>query len=617
MYNILKNIHSPADVKSLSDLQLEVLASEVRDELISTVSQNGGHLSSNLGVVELTIALHKVFNSPEDQIVWDVGHQVYTHKLLTGRHDKFNTLRTQNGISGFPCPRESEHDIFYAGHSSASISAAYGLAVAKKIKNEPGYAISVIGDGSFSGGLAYEGLNNAGRSGTKLIVILNDNEMSISENVGSMARYLAAIRTKPQYYNFVNDFEKSIKKIPNCGDKVYKMYSKVKTDAKNALYQSTLFEDMGFKYLGPIDGHNITALSEALESAKALECPVLLHINTVKGKGYNFAEKSPTTFHGISQFDIETGERIYSSPSFSKVYGEYMCELGKSNKKVCAITAAMAVGTGLEEFSKKYSDRFFDVGLAEEHAVTFCSGLAKNGLIPVFAVYSTFLQRCYDQLVHDASLQKQKIVLCIDRAGFVGEDGETHQGILDIAFLNTIPNICVYSPATFDEMKYDIDKAVNNNSGITAVRYPRGRELYVPEDYKFNEDNYQVYGETTSDIAIVTFGRLFSYACKAVEQLKEQGINAKIIKLNKIKPIDKGAIQEALGCQKVYFFEEGIKTGGIGEVFGYSLIEDKFKGDYVLRAINDEFVEHASIAQLLEKYGFDTKGMVNLITGRV
>lgn len=617
MYRILDKIKSPADVKTLSDLQLDVLASEVRTELIDTVSQTGGHLASNLGVVELTIALHRVFDSPTDQIVWDVGHQVYTHKLLTGRLNEFKTLRTKGGISGYPCPRESEHDIMYAGHSSASISAAYGLAVAKKINNEPGFAISVIGDGSFTGGLAYEGLNNAGRSGTKLIVILNDNEMSISENVGSMARYLAAIRTKPEYYTFVQEFESSLKKAPCGGEKLFKLYNKVKTDLKNNLYQSTLFEDMGFKYLGPIDGHDINALTEALEGAKALESPVLLHINTIKGKGYNFAEKHPTTFHGISQFDIETGEKIYSSPSFSSVYGDYMCEIGEKNEKVCAVTAAMAVGTGLEKFSKKFPNRFFDVGLAEEHAVTFCGGLSKNGMIPVFAVYSTFLQRCYDQLVHDASLQRQKLVLCVDRAGFVGEDGETHQGFLDIAFMNTIPNITVYSPSSFIEMKYFIDKAVNEHVGITAVRFPRGRELYLPDDFEFNYENYQVYGDKDSDIAIVTFGRLFSNACKAYESLKSKGIKAKIIKLNKIKPIDENAVLEAMKCSEIYFFEEGVKTGGCGEVFGYKLLEKEYKGNYNLRAINDCFVEHSTIAELIEKYGFDSESMVKLITGRV
>lgn len=617
MYKFLNKIHSPNDIKKLSELQLEVLSNEVRTELIDTVSQTGGHLASNLGVVELTISLHKVFNSPQDQIVWDVGHQVYTHKLLTGRLNEFKTLRTKGGISGFPCPHENEHDIMYAGHSSASISAAYGLAVAKKINNESGFAISVIGDGSFTGGLAYEGLNNAGRSNTKLIVILNDNEMSISKNVGSMARYLAAIRTKPEYYNFVQGFEKSLKKSPRVGQKVFKLYNKIKTDLKNNLYQSTIFEDMGFKYLGPIDGHNISALCEALEGAKALESPVLLHINTVKGKGYNFAEKSPTTFHGISQFDIETGERIYSSPSFSDVFGDCICELAEQNSKVCAITAAMAIGTGLDKYEKKYPNRFFDVGLAEEHAVTFSGGLSKNGMIPVFAVYSTFLQRCYDQLVHDASLQRQKLVLCIDRAGFVGEDGETHQGILDIAFLNSIPNISVYSPSSFLEMKYNINQAVNVNSGITAVRYPRGRELYLPDDYKFNYESYQIYGNENSKIAIVTFGRLFSNACKALEELKKQGKNIKIIKLNRIKPIDENAILEAMNCEQVYFFEEGIKTGGCGEVFGFDLLEKGYKGKYTLRAINDCFIEHATISQLIDKYGFDSKSMVKLITGSV
>lgn len=617
MNTLLSKINSPSDVKKLNENGLELLAGEVRQVLIDTVSQTGGHLASNLGVVELTIALHKVFDSPKDQIVWDVGHQVYTHKLLTGRYNNFGTLRKQGGISGFPRPSESEHDIFYSGHSSASISAAYGLAVAKKINNDSNYSIAVIGDGSFTGGLAYEGLNNAGRSNTRLIVILNDNEMSISKNVGSIARYLAAIRTKPEYYSFVAGLEKRIVKIPRSGEKIYNFFTKTKTALKNTMYRSTLFEDMGFKYLGPINGHDINALCEALESAKAIECPVLLHINTIKGKGYNFAEQSPMQFHGISQFDIVTGEPVLSSANYSSEFGKYLCEMASDDKKICAITAAMSLGTGLEDFSKKFPKRFFDVGLAEEHAVTFSGGLAKDGMTPVFAVYSTFLQRCYDQLVHDAALQRQKIVLAIDRAGFVGEDGETHQGILDVAFLNTIPDITVYSPSSFSELKIELTKAVYEDKGVVAVRYPRGSQISLPDNYEYKKENFSIYGNTDAEIAIATYGNLFGYACETLKILEQKGINIKILKLNRIKPIDENAIKSLLQCKSIFFFEEGIRSGGVGEAFALQLLESGYKGKYKLQAVNDCFVEHASVSQLLKQYGMDTESMVNLIAGSV
>ncbi|MEG0979990.1 MAG: 1-deoxy-D-xylulose-5-phosphate synthase [Oscillospiraceae bacterium] len=616
--NILcDKINSPADIKELDNNELNLLAAELREKLINTVSKTGGHLASNLGVVELTIAIHKVFDSPKDQIVWDVGHQVYTHKLLTGRFDSFDTLRTKGGISGFPRPSESEHDIFYCGHSSASISAALGLATAKKIQNDPSYSIAVIGDGSFTGGLAFEGLNNAGRSNTKLIVILNDNEMSISKNVGSIARYLAAIRTKPEYYTLMADIEKKIIQIPKNGEKIYKVANTAKTAIKNILYQSTFFEDMGFKYLGPINGHNIEALCEALEGAKALECPVLLHINTVKGKGYDHAEQYPTQFHGISKFDVLTGEPKSSSGNFSVAFGECICDLALKDKRICGITAAMSVGTELEEFSKVFPTRFFDVGLAEEHAVTFSGGLAKDGMIPVFAVYSTFLQRCYDQLVHDAALQRQKIILAVDRAGFVGEDGETHQGILDVAFLNTIPNITVYSPSSYKELKSNFYTALYEDEGVVAVRYPRGGESELPRDYKQTKEPYTIYGDHKAKIVLVTYGKLFGHACEAIKELKQNKINVKILKLNRIKPIDDKAIDSILNCQSVFFFEEGVRSGGVGEAFALKLLENGYKGQYKLQAINDCFVAHASIPQLMEEYGLDAKSMVNIITGSV
>ena len=428
-YKLLSKITSPKDIKKMDIARLNELSGEIRYKLIETVSENGGHLASNLGMVELTVALHKVFNSPKDQIVYDVGHQCYTHKLLTGRYDKFSTLRTKGGISGFTRPTESEHDIFFSGHSATSVSAGLGLAKAKMLKGDDGYVVSVIGDGSFTGGMVFEALNNGGRSKAKHIIILNDNKMSISENVGAFAKYLAVIRSRPEYYSFKANTEKVLNKIP-LGEKIVKKLYRIKTDIKNKVYeQSTFFEDLGYRYMGPIDGHNIENLCDALSSAKSVNGPVLLHVITVKGKGYEYAEKDPSVFHGISKFDVDTGEAISSHKSYSGFFGDTLCSLAKEDKTICAITAAMGIGTGLDCFSEKYPDRFFDVGIAEEHAVTFGSGLAKNGMRPVFAVYSTFLQRCYDQIVHDVSLQKQKVVFAVDRAGFVGEDGETHHGL--------------------------------------------------------------------------------------------------------------------------------------------------------------------------------------------
>ncbi|MEE0443296.1 MAG: 1-deoxy-D-xylulose-5-phosphate synthase, partial [Acutalibacteraceae bacterium] len=446
----LNKIHSPADLKKLNSSEYPELAQEIRDVLIDTVSKNGGHLASNLGAVELTIAIHLTFDSPKDRIVWDVGHQAYTHKLLTGRYDVFDTIRQKDGISGFCHPNESEHDTFYSGHSGTSVSSAFGIAEANKIKKNNNYTVAVIGDGSFTGGLVYEALNNAGRSKTNLIVILNDNEMSISKNVGSVAKYLTKIRSKKRYVRMKARLERFLDRIPLIGHSMASGLFSFKTAIKNLIYESTIFEKMGFRYMGPIDGHDIGLMCEALETAKSLGAPVLLHVNTVKGKGYNYAEKDPSHFHGVSDFDIDTGEPHSSGDTFCNEFGKLMCKMAHEDRRITLITAAMSLGTGLTEFSEKYSERFFDVGIAEEHAVTFASGLSKGGMLPVFAVYSTFLQRCYDEIMHDGALQDQKLVLAIDRAGFVGDDGETHNGLYDVAFLQSIPKVTVYSPATYD-----------------------------------------------------------------------------------------------------------------------------------------------------------------------
>ena len=501
-FEFLGKLNLPDDLKKLNINELETLASEIRSKMIKTVSQNGGHLSSNLGVVELSIAMHKMFNSPNDKFVWDVGHQIYAHKLLTGRINEFDTLRTENGISGFCAPNESEHDTFYSGHSSTSISSALGIAEANKRLGKNDYTVAVIGDGALTGGMAYEALNNAGRSGTRLIVILNDNEMSISENVGSMARYLAVVRSKPEYNKLKAKTESTLNKIPLIGSGIAHFVSKIKSDIKSTMYESTFFEDLGFKYMGPIDGHNLERLCEALDSAKLVNAPVLLHISTIKGKGYDFAEKSPSIYHGISKFNVETGEPVSSGANFSSVFGDELCALANENDRVCAITAAMALGTGLEKFSKKYSDRFYDVGIAEEHAVTFASGLSKGGMVPVVALYSTFLQRAYDQLVHDGTLQEQKVIIGVDRAGFVGEDGVTHQGLLDVSLLNSIPNVTIYSPFTFDNIRKDFRNAVESATNLTIIRYPRGGETVIPSTYKITDNNFDYFNCSSSELII-------------------------------------------------------------------------------------------------------------------
>lgn len=608
-FQFLGKINLPDDLKKLNINELETLATEIRTKMIETVSKNGGHLSSNLGVVELSIAMHRMFNSPNDKFVWDVGHQIYAHKLLTGRVNEFDTLRTENGISGFCAPNESEHDTFYSGHSSTSISAALGIAEANKRLGKNDYTVAVIGDGALTGGMAYEALNNAGRSSTRLIVVLNDNEMSISENVGSMARYLAVVRSKPEYNKLKAKTESTLNKIPLIGSGIAHFVSKIKSDIKSTMYESTFFEDLGFKYMGPIDGHNLEHLCEALDSAKLVNAPVLLHISTVKGKGYDFAEKSPSTYHGISKFNIETGEPVSSGANFSSVFGDELCALASENDKICAITAAMALGTGLKDFSQKFSDRFYDVGIAEEHAVTFASGLAKGGMIPVVALYSTFLQRAYDQLVHDGTLQEQKVIIGVDRAGFVGEDGVTHQGLLDVSLVNSVPGATIYSPFTFDVLRKDLRNAVKNASNLTVIRYPRGGETVIPSTYNITDNDFDYFDNTSSKL-IITYGRVTAEVINAVEQLKNKEIYISILSLNKIKPINNEVYDIALKHNEIYFYEESVRSGSIGQSFADSLFEKGYNGKYEHVAVDDNFVPHATVKSLLKKFNLDTESIV-------
>lgn len=611
---LLSAIKSPDDIKKMSYTEIGELCAEIRNAMISTVSKNGGHLSSNLGVVELSVALHKVFNSPNDKIIWDVGHQVYTHKIITGRYEKFNTLRTEGGISGFSSPEESEHDIFYSGHSSTSVSSAFGIAMSNLLNGKKDYTVAVIGDGALTGGLAYEALNNAGRSKARLIVVLNDNKMSISENVGGVARYLAVIRSKPEYFRLKAKTESVLNKIPLIGRQLSKQIFNIKTRIKNRMYKSTFFEDMGFRYMGPIDGHNLEQLSEALDSAKLVNGPVLLHVNTIKGKGYDFAEKAPSEFHGISQFNIDNGETNIGSENFSSVFGSSLCRIAKDDKRICAVTAAMALGTGLKEFSEIFKDRFFDVGIAEEHAITFASGLSKGGMKPVVALYSTFLQRAYDQLIHDCSLQNANMVIAVDRAGFVGEDGVTHQGLFDVPMLLSVPNIKVYSPFTFKRLNWDLENTIKQD-GLFAVRYPRGNDTALPSGYEISERDYDLFNENGGAL-IVTYGRVSAEAMYAVEKLKSENKTVSLLILNCIKPIAKDAFNIAMTYRKIVFYEESEKSGSVGAAFAETLAEKGYNGKFEHIAVNNEFVHHAPVSSLMKKYGLDRESIYNKFSER-
>lgn len=604
--SILSWVNSPKDIKKLNTDELNDLCAEIRELLISTVSKTGGHLASNLGVVELTVALHKVFNSPVDQIVFDVGHQCYTHKILTGRKNEFSTLRTEGGISGFTRPVESEHDIFSSGHSSTSISAAVGLARAKQIKGEKGKVIAVIGDGALTGGLAYEALNNSGNDNSNLIVILNDNNMSISRNVGSMAKNLTTIRTSPRYVTFKSKIQRGLARIPKIGTQISRTFTYINSKIRKKIYHATFFEDLGFRYYGPIDGHDIDALIDVLKAAKAHNHSVLINVNTVKGKGYNPAEKNPTQFHGIGKFDINTGEPKSSGKNFSSTFGDTICKFAEHDGRICCVTAAMAEGTGLCEFADKYPQRFFDVGIAEQHAVTFSSGLAKNGMIPVFAVYSTFLQRSYDQLIHDIAMQGLKVIFAVDRAGFVGEDGESHQGVFDTAFLNSVVGLTIYAPSFYNELGAMLYESIYKTDGASAIRYPRGNERYMPENYEYNHQSYSVFGDKSADNCIVTYGRLFSECCQAYENLD----NTCLVKLNKIKPIDESVVNELKLCKDIYFYEEGIRSGGIGETFASILLENNIKAEFHHIAVNNEFIKQASVDSQLKHYKMDCQSII-------
>lgn len=607
-YKYLSKINSPKDLHNIDNL--DELCQEIRHKLLSVISKNGGHLASNLGVVELTVALHKVFGESEDRIIWDVSHQCYTHKMLTGRLDKIGTVRQEDGLSGFTNRRESDCDVFTEGHSSSSVSAALGLAYSKQINSEPGHVVAVIGDGALSGGLAYEGLNNAGRLKRNFVLVINDNKMSISKNVGAVARYLATARIRPSYMKAKNMLEKILDKT-SIGSKIKNIMTRSKSAVKRVIYKDNMLSNMGFAYYGPVDGHNLDELQKAFNIAKSFNKPTVVHVITTKGKGYKFAEKNPKDYHCVSQFDIATGEQSKktSATTFSKEFGRAVCELAEKNPKICAITAAMTEGTCLQDFKAKFKSRFFDVGIAEEHAVTFSGGLSAGGMIPIFAVYSTFLQRSYDEIIHDVALQNLNMILAVDRAGFVGEDGETHQGVFDVPFLNTIPNVQIFSPSFIEELGPML-KRCTENEGISVIRYPKGCEGYKPKYFAYTGKDYDFYGDLSSKNLIITYGRLFSNVCAANERMSTIGKEWCILKLNVIKPIPKQVISETLKFDKIIFFEECVKSGSVSEKFGDILLENGFKGRYTAQAAEDKFMEHASIKSQLKKSHLDTENIV-------
>ena len=599
----LRKMRLPKDLKKLDNKQCEALCSQIRQILVDTVSKTGGHLASNLGTVELTLAIHRVFESPKDKIVWDVGHQAYTHKLLTGRLDRFGTLRQENGLSGFCRPEESKHDAFISGHSSNSVSAALGIATAMKLNGDKHHTVAILGDGAFTGGLVYEGLNNAGKSETNLVIILNHNEMSISKNVGSIAKYLSTLRTKDSYHKTKNVVEKTLDKTPVVGKPLIRAIKSSKKAVKNVMLGSTMFEDLGFAFVGPLDGHDLEELETGLTAAKNLGKPVIVHVNTIKGKGYAPAEENPGEFHGVGSFEISTGNPdVIQADSFSSVFGKELVAIAAKDKRICAVTAAMKYGTGLQYFAKAYPERFFDVGIAEEHAVTFCGGLASQGMVPVFAVYSTFLQRAYDELIHDLAVCNTHAVICVDRAGLVGEDGETHQGIFDIPFLSEIPNTTVYSPSTYNELAVCLKKAIDG-TGICIVRYPKCRDSLYPDCATENEF---IHIKNGSRLLVVSYGRLFDNVLKAQEQLNNSDITFDALKLVKVFPISNETVDIMSSYDAVFFFEECYKFGSISEK--YSAV----CSNVVSFAING-FVKHGEVHSLLDEQGLSAEKIASRI----
>ncbi len=611
---LIKKIKSPDDLKTLPVEELNNLSEELREIIIERISINGGHLASNLGTIELTLALHYVFNSPVDKIVWDVGHQSYTHKLITGRYEKFETIRKYKGISGFPKIDESIHDAFGTGHSSTSISAALGIIEARDKKNETFKVLAVIGDGAMTSGLAFEGLNHAGHLKKDLIVVLNDNEMSISKNVGALSAYLNRILTGDLYQRFKKQTKSFLEGIPKLGDQVTKIAQKAEETLKGLFLPGILFEELGINYVGPIDGHDIKLLIETFRNIKNSTEPTLVHVITKKGKGYEFSEKDPCIFHGVGPFEIETGSSVSDKDalSYSEIFGRAITELAANDERVIAISAAMREGTGLECFEKKFPDRFYDVGIAEPHAVTFAAGLAIQGLRPVVAIYSTFLQRGYDEIIHDVCLQNLPVVFAIDRAGIVGEDGPTHQGVFDISYLRHIPNLTVMAPKDDLELKAMLELALKHN-GPSAIRYPRGKVQpsaisHQPSAFDIGKGEILKEG---SDMALIAIGNAVYPALATAERLEKEGIKASVINARFIKPLDKELILTmASKTKRIITVEENMIAGGFGSaVLEYLNSMDIPDIKIKILGIPDDFVEQGSQAILRKKYGIDEEGI--------
>ncbi|MBZ9635906.1 1-deoxy-D-xylulose-5-phosphate synthase [Clostridium sp. FP1] len=616
MSRILDNFNDINAVKKMSIEELNVFAVEIRNFLIEKVSKTGGHLASNLGIVELTLSLYNVFDLDSDKIIWDVGHQSYVHKILTGRKDKFDTLRNFEGLSGFPKREESKYDSFESGHSSTSISAGLGMARARDLQGKDYDVVSVIGDGALTGGMALEALNDVGFRKTKMIIVLNDNQMSISKNVGGISKYLSGFRIDPTYNRIKKEINSTLRRIPSVGNGMAKSIHKIKDGIKQVVVPGMLFEHMGIKYLGPIDGHDIKEVSKVLKLAKNIEGPVIIHVITKKGKGYKFAENQPGKYHSVGPFNPLIGELSGGSKeSYSDGFGEQIVSLAKENKNIVAITAAMPEGTGLEKFSKQFPNRFFDVGIAEQHAVTMAAGMASQGLKPVFAVYSTFLQRAYDQIVHDVCIQKLPVIFAIDRAGIVGQDGETHQGIFDLSYLSHIPNMTIMAPKCISELKSMLAFAVKQDYPI-AIRYPRGGDnpnISMSSIQNFKRGKWEILFQG-GKIALVATGKMVQNAVLVREKLKDMGVEVTVINACFIKPIDEALISELVHKKySIVTIEDNIVHGGLGSlVLEYvNTLEEKTK--VINLGFKDEFIPHGTVDILYRLYKLDASGIFQSI----
>ncbi len=611
----LSNINKPDDLKELSFNELGILAEEIRLFLLDSVSKTGGHIASNLGVVELTLALHRVLETPLDKIVWDVGHQTYVHKILTGRKDLFDSLRQLDGIAGFPKTQESEYDAFNTGHSSTSISAALGIARARDLKGDNYTVAAVIGDGALSGGMALEALNDAGMSKTNLLIILNDNGMSIAQNVGGLSRYLSRIRLRPLYYKTRESMQAFVDSWPKTGKRFRSFLHRGKLAIKSLFVPAMFFEDLGLRYYGPIDGHNIKEMVSVLEHAKSMKGPVLVHVTTIKGKGYKYAEKKPAAYHGIAPFEIETGNlKKQGSKSYSDVFGQKICELALKDDSIIAIAAAMTDGTGLSDFRNLYRKRFFDVGIAEQHAVTLAAGLAMGGAKPVVAIYSTFLQRAYDQILHDVALQNLSVVFAIDRAGVVGDDGETHQGIYDVSFLYTIPNMTILSPASPRELKSMLEYVLVEHQGPIAIRYPRGSD----DDFEGSEKPFELARGTLlkkgDDVTLIGVGHMVGITLKAAELLEKQGVSCDVINPRTLRPVDDELIlASAKKTGKVFVIEDVVKNGGFGSYVIESINNARIDAQVTVLGLPDKGIEHGKRELIYKRYGLDAEGITKSV----